>query len=144
MSKTLRHAVRLAAIRPILLQSMMMSFLLASCMSNTAPISNKEISQVAEVYGDYLLAISSDSAKTQSNQSYLNAILDQHRMTNEQFVKKLEAIQKDATALKKMLELVNARLEKSMPSRSAPTSSADVETMRRQVPSPVPQPRRAP
>jgi hypothetical protein len=118
--------------------------LLLACGSEPPGAKDEDIPKFAEIYGDYLLAISSDSAKTPPNPAHLEKILAQHGMSREQFVQGMEAIEKDGQALQKFLEIVNSRVDKAIKSQQAGSAARSQELLRHPVDGTILQPRQVP
>lgn len=99
---------------------------------------------MAEIYGDYLLVISSDSAKSQPNPDHLQKILDRHGVSKEQFVQGMKTIEQDGPALQKFLEIINARLDNSIKNDQAAAVARARELASHPIDGTVVQPRQVP
>gem|GEM_PF-5731218 len=130
--------------RHFLSRSIWILALLLACGSETPGVNNKEISQMAEIYGDYLLVISSDSAKSQPNPDHLQKILDRHGVSKEQFVQGMKTIEQDGPALQKFLEIINARLDNSIKNDQAAAVARARELASHPIDGTVVQPRQVP
>ncbi|MBN2356788.1 hypothetical protein JXO59_11795 [candidate division KSB1 bacterium] len=94
---------------------------LASCQSQNNKLSDQRVRDFAMVYSEYLAAIASDTSSAEKSAAKLQQLLDEVQMTREEFNNCKERIEQDPVALKKMLEIVNNKLQTISP----PTKKSD-------------------